>query len=69
MLLEEQECRSMPERFGGELNEPFMLDSDHDPKGCFKLNSLGLWYYNTHASGAPFAGRSPYCKICPSEAR
>lgn len=66
--MEEHECRSMPTRFGGELNEPFILDSGHDPKGCFKLNSLGLWYFNKHASGASFAGRSPYCKRCSSGA-
>jgi len=60
VALSETECRQVPNKFGGELNLPFVITSADDPQGCFRFNKL--YYYNLHPIGGGRRNRQVYCK-------
>jgi len=61
VTLTETDCRQLPERFGGKLHHPLVIDSPGDPRGCFFF--FRWWYYNVNHEGAGNTGRRPYCKL------
>jgi hypothetical protein len=61
VTLTEMDCRQLPERFGGKLHHPLVIDSPGDPRGCFFF--FKWYYYNVNREGAGNEGRRPYCKL------
>mmetsp|Transcript_115366 Transcript_115366/g.230004 ORF Transcript_115366/g.230004 Transcript_115366/m.230004 type:complete len:430 (+) Transcript_115366:53-1342(+) len=60
VALTEEECRKVPEHFGGYRNSPFVITSPDDPHGCFGFGKL--FYFNMHPLGSRRPGRQVYCK-------
>jgi len=58
----EAECRHMPFFFGGVLHNPFVIEDDNDPWGCFRF--AGKFYYNSGYEGNGRRHRTPFCKRC-----
>merc|ERR1719362_501098 len=61
VTLTESDCRQLPERFGGKLHHPLVIDSPGDPQGCFFF--FKWYYYNVNHEGTGNEGRRPYCKL------
>lgn len=52
----------MPYRYGRVLHLPFVIESNHDPWGCFLFKEE--YYYNEGLLGTGRSGRIPVCKRC-----
>jgi len=56
------ECRFMPTIFGGKAIAGHMpFTSAFEPHGCFEYG-IGRWFFNSHRTGSPHVGRSPFCR-------
>jgi len=60
--LTEAECAAMPDWFGGGLQEPFVINSTSDPRGCFRKDGAGF-HFNAHRDGANRSGAVVHCKL------
>merc|ERR1711963_405677 len=61
------ECEAAAVQYGMRKNDPFVVENEKDPAGCFEYKNRQV-YFNTVSDGNGRRDRIPYCKChsCPT---